>query len=309
VGVSAYSIRVAPGQPGDLDDAVTDHSGAESGDATPFGAAWRRAGHPVSRSIEAMEWDQLRVELATSTSRVGEVLRSAPPADAPVPGSAWSVGEVGAHLVSIPARYRRMLAGRVPFPDSLSALNEQELVAVGTSDLGVLADRLESETADLLAVLGDDGDRPVLFFGMQHTAAGVGGIWLGELLLHGRDLARGLSRPWVIRSEAAIAVTRGLLPTLPHFLSPGAAARAAGVYHLHLRGGDHWTIRVADGEATVEAGRPERADVHISAEPVTNLLVGYGRIPRWRAALTGSVVAWGRKPWLAARFGTLFAET
>jgi uncharacterized protein (TIGR03083 family) len=256
-----------------------------------------------------VEWGRLRDELSTTASRVGALLRSSPRGDAPVPGLAWSVGDVGAHLVTLPRRYTRMLTGGVPFPGSLSALNAHELAAVGTKNPEELADLLESETDDLLGRLGDDGGRPVPFFGMEHTVAGVGGILLGELLVHGLDLARALRRPWDITPGQAAAVAAGLLPTLPQFLVPGTAARAAGVYHLRLRGSDDWVIRVAGGEATVEQGRPDRADVHISAEPVTNMLVAYGRTPRWRAALTGSIVAWGRKPWLAVRFGSLFAET
>jgi len=262
----------------------------------------------ADRSLGEMEWAQLRAELLAAASRVGSLLRAAPAGDVPVPGLSWSVGQVGAHLVSVARRYDRMLGG-MPFPESLSALNEADLVAVGTLDPAELADLLEAETSNLLERLGEDGDQPVPFFGMRHTALGVGGILLGELLLHGLDLARALGRPWRIRSDQAMAVTRGLLPTLPNFLASGASERGAGAYHLHLRGGDDWTIRVTGDGATVQRGRPARADVHISAEPVTNLLLGYGRTSRWRAVLTGSVVAWGRKPWLAARFATLFAET
>lgn len=256
-----------------------------------------------------MEWGRLRGELAGTASRVGELLRAAPGGDAPVPGLSWSVGEVAAHLVTVPARYQRMLEGGMPFPESLSALNDAELDAVGTKDPAELANRLESETTNLLARLGDDGDQPVPFFGMQHTAAGVGGILLGELLVHGLDLARALDQPWVIRRDQAIAVSRGLLPALPNFITPVGVQRGKGIYHLHLRGGDDWTIRVDQGGATVEPDRPARADLHVSAEPVTNLLVAFARTPRWRAVLTGRIVAWGRRPWLAARFGTLFAET
>jgi hypothetical protein len=168
---------------------------------------------------------------------------------------------------------------------------------------------LVSNTRDLMAELGEDGDRPVPFFGMQHTAAGVGGVLLGELLVHGLDLARTFHRPWTIGPDQAIAVTRGVLPSLPYVVPPAAVAQAAGVYHLHLRGGDHWAVLVSNGAVTVERSHPARADLHISAEPVTNLLVGYRRIPRWRAALTGRIVAWGRKPWLATRFATLLVET
>jgi uncharacterized protein (TIGR03083 family) len=256
-----------------------------------------------------MDWERLRVAVHDSTARVADLLRRAPTGDVTVPGLTWSAGELGAHLVSVPRRYRRMLPGGIPFPQSLTALNETELREIGTFETTELADLLIVEAHQFMDALGADGDRPVPFFGMQHTAAGVAGILLGELLLHGLDLARALARPWGIRPDHTLAVTRGLLPTLPYVAPACGVGRASGTYHLHLRGGDDWSIVVSDDGLTVECSPPARADLHISAEPVTNLLVGYRRIPLWRAALTGRIVAWGRKPWLAVRFDALLQET
>lgn len=256
-----------------------------------------------------MEWATLREEIAARAGEIGDLLRAAPSGATPVAGLEWSVGELGAHLVSVPRRYVRMISEPTPFPEQLSALNEAEILAVGTTDPQDLAGLLRSETAVLLDVLGDDGDGSVPFFGMQHTAAGVGGIMLGELLLHGLDLARSLGRPWVVRPDQAIAVTRGLAPVLPHSVDHDVAAHATGTYHLRLRGGDDWTFLVRDGQVTAEQRRPARADVHVSADPVAFLLVGYEREPRWKALLRGRMVGWGRKPWLATRFSRLFVET
>jgi len=46
----------------------------------------------------------------------------------------------------------------------------------------------------------------------------------------------------------------------------------------------------------------------ISGDPVTFLLVGYGRMPLGRALLRGGVLAWGRRPWLGLRFNDHFAN-
>jgi len=259
--------------------------------------------------VSAVEWRQLQGELATSSAQVADLLRDFPSGSSSVPGLKWTVGELGAHLVSVPRRYRRMMETPEPFPESLSVVNDDEIRSVGSTDPQQLAGQLVSDVAELIRVLDDDGDRAVPFFGMHHTVQGIGGVMLGELLLHGLDLARPLRRPWPIRRDQAIAIVRGLLPSVSYSVDPKVAVKATGTYHLRIRGGDDWTIEVRDGGAQIERGRPGRADLHVSAEPVAFLLVGYGRMSRWRALISARMLAWGRKPWLALPFSKLFAET
>ena len=70
-----------------------------------------------------------------------------------------------------------------------------------------------------------------------------------------------------------------------------------------------WTVRVSGGQVAIERGRPERPDLRVSADPVTQLLAGHQHMSCWRALRSGRIIGWGRKPWLAARFAKLFVET
>src|SRR5205085_2011411 len=72
------------------------------------------------------------------------------------------------------------------------------------------------------------------------------------------------------------------------------------------RGLGGYRYAFTDGVLTVGPPDRGRADVHISSEPVTALLNAYGRIGPWRPALTGKVLVWGRRPWLAPGFPRLF---
>ncbi len=65
-------------------------------------------------------------------------------------------------------------------------------------------------------------------------------------------------------------------------------------------------MAIAHGTGVVtEAG--EKADSVITADPVAFLLIGFGRVPQLPQILRGKLRAGGRKPWLAAEFGTLLA--
>lgn len=256
-----------------------------------------------------MGWPQLRDEIITTTARVSDLLRALPDGDLPLSRVSWSAAELGAHLVSLARRYRRMVQTPQPFPASLSADNQRAMAAVSERDPGALADLLEADIAALLEAFGDDGEQPTWYFTVQHTVSGVGAIMLSELLLHGLDLARACGRSWPITRTQAVACLGGVLPAIIVAVDADVAPKATGTYHLHLRGGDDWTFRVHEGTVSVERGRPRRADLHISADPVVFLLNAYGLISSVRALLSGSIIAWGRRPWLAVRFSRLFAET
>jgi hypothetical protein len=256
-----------------------------------------------------MDWPRLREEITATTAKVGDLLRAFPDGGVRLSRVTWSAAELGAHLVSLPRRYRRMVGAPQPFPVSLSADNQRELDLVAERDPATLAGLLGTEVVALLDALGDDGGRQVWYFTREHTAAGLGGIMLNELLMHGRDLAGALRRPWPVTRAQAVACLRGILPAIVLAVDPAVVPKAAGTYHIHLRGGDDWTVRVHEGAVTVERGRPRRADVRLSADPVVFLGNAYGFVGPARALLSGGVVAWGRRPWLAGRFGRLFAET
>jgi uncharacterized protein (TIGR03083 family) len=256
-----------------------------------------------------VEWLALGDDVRGVASRVADLLRRLPAGDVPVGRGTWSVREVGAHLVTVVHRYRRMLDGSQAFPASIAEQNAAEIEALGERRLDALADALEADVADLLEALGEDGDRKVHYFAADHTAAGVAGILLGELLLHGLDLARTASEPWPVTKDQALAVIRGVVPTLVWFVDPRVAPKAEGTYHLHVRPVDDWSIVVSGGKAVIGAGRPAGADLHLSVDPVLFLLNAYGLMPTWKAVARGGSIVWGRKPWLAGRLSRLFVET
>jgi uncharacterized protein (TIGR03083 family) len=253
--------------------------------------------------------DVARGMLGSLSDRVARLLESAPDPRAPVPGLVWTVRDVGAHLAAGLEAYGSYAAGSTKavfditdIPGgSLTRSSRAVLDTESECDLAILGSRMRRGAADLLeASEGRATDEVVMWNGQPVGLGSLVGIGAGELLLHGSDLAKALGKSWPIAPDEARLVLSSALPLLPLLVNPETAANVTASYELQVRGGGRLTLEFARGTLTVgPAGKP--VDCHVSAEPVALLLVSYGRISQWRPALTGKMVAWGRRPWLGLR--------
>lgn len=155
--------------------------------------------------------------------------------------------------------------------------------------------------------MGRSGDGPVSWHnGLQITRAANTAIILGELVLHGLDLATALGRPWPIDPAHASVILAGYLPIMGTAVNPVAAAGHTGRYGLELRGAANVVVTFIDGVYGFEAPSEVPVDCQLSADPVTYLLVGTGRMSQWTAIAQGLISAGGAHPELAVAFGGLF---
>jgi uncharacterized protein (TIGR03083 family) len=251
----------------------------------------------------------VRAALDRAGDRFFDLVLSAPDAGRPVPGSEWTVGDVAAHVALGTEAYAGFAYGaREPFVDvsdiaggSLTRSSAGRLHDEPDRDLGALVVRARAALTSLLdSIEGRAGDEPVVWNGHEIALDAMVGLGLAEYLLHGRDVAVALHRPWPISPDDARLVLVSALPILPLLVNPATTRAVKATYDLRVRGGDRVTIAIDDGHMSV--GPPRRSvDCHVSAEPVALLLVAYGRRTQWIPVLTGKLVAWGRKPWLGLR--------
>ena len=198
------------------------------------------------------------------------------------------------------------------FPTRLAASNAASIAMVDHTDAGRLAELITVGAQRFLELVAAadpqmECETPWYGPGRTRTLDCLTALALGELTVHGYDIATGTGRPWPISAEHAKLIVGTVCPEMwPLVVRPEAGRGAPMTYEVRLRGdGPRYVIRVADGTAEVRAaGGP--VDCVISADPATFLLVVYGRMPLGRALLRGGMLAWGRRPWLGLRFKDLF---
>ncbi|WP_351228133.1 maleylpyruvate isomerase family mycothiol-dependent enzyme [Streptomyces sp. NPDC002133] len=251
-----------------------------------------------------------------TAEEIAALLRGVTDTGVPVPGSQWSLGEAAAHLAQANELMADLAAGTERgygdgTPQSLAAANEQALAAFDERGADPLADMIVAQAEAFLAASlktaeqGSAAATPLTPLGPMGLAE-LGSYLLTHMLGHGYDLARALGRPHMIDRTRVELTLPFLITAMPRVVNSAATTGLNARYSVRLRGGAGIGVTFTDGEVAVGTQAPGRPDCTILIEPVTFLLMALGRCAPWGAMARGRVLAWGRKPWLAPRFPTLF---
>ncbi|MFG2522309.1 maleylpyruvate isomerase family mycothiol-dependent enzyme [Streptomyces sp. NPDC048527] len=250
--------------------------------------------------------------IAAVAEQTAALLRSCADTAVPIPGAQWTVGEAAAHLMVANELMAGLAEGRqLPYgdgtPESLAEANAASLAAFTERDGAVLADGIVRHAhAFNEAACLRPADEPTLTPLGPMDLATLGSYLLTHILGHGYDIAVALRRPHMVDRERVELTLPFLTLAMPRVVDKRAAAGHDGCYQLRVRGGSRFAVTFADGVATVSAEPPRRPDCTIEAEPVTFFLLALGRCSPTRAIARGKILAWGRKPWRAPGFPTLF---
>ncbi len=227
-------------------------------------------------------------------------LRTVADSSTPVPGMAWTVADLGQHFAGLPWHFRELHEAGEGFdrPDDWAAWGDSRRAHITETDPEVLADLVESEYASIIAELRDGPDTR-WFYGFATSPATVAAMMVNEGVMHGRDLAgvTGAQPPTLEANEAHAAANATMLSS--HiFVDPDKAAQQPdGVYHIKFRGGKDFTWTKQGGELIVTEGKPPKADAHLNTDAGMFMMSSLGRIGQVKAALSGKMTSYGRKPW------------
>jgi len=265
---------------------------------------------------EPTSWPWVQNELRVVGDRVAASIGKVTDVDAIVPGLDWSTGDLIGHVGIIPFHMRDMMSRREPLvlPETaagVAAMGAERLSHFDDHSAPAIAARLPREIDTTLTELGEDPDLPAQWYTLQVPVRAVGGIMLSELVVHHLDLT-GLPALAADRREVtpdqARACLYGLTMAAPAVTNPDVAAKIPGTYVTRIEGGESFTIQVADGAASVVPGEVGKPDLVTTADPVAMLLASFGRLNPARAALTGKIRTWGRKPWRIPAVANLFRQ-
>ena len=254
----------------------------------------------------------LAVELRAAVERYAALARSAGDGARPLPGSAWTARDSVAHLATVAPRYSKFPHGTqrlAETPASLPALNAEEIQALGEQPVDELLTVLDDAVEAVIGQVEGYADQPpeYRFHGGELVGADVGlGILLGELLVHGWDLAKAMHRSWPITGQQASLIWSGVEPILQGWVQPEKSAGHQAAYQVHLSDSRPHVLCFTNGKLTTGLAPGRRIDCHVGGSPEAILLILYRRLSPWHATLTGHVLAWGRRPWLALSLADRF---
>ncbi|HUA40130.1 MAG TPA: maleylpyruvate isomerase family mycothiol-dependent enzyme [Streptosporangiaceae bacterium] len=146
----------------------------------------------------------------------------------------WTAADVAAHVITL---FRRGQGDerRSESPEATAALNALCLAEVTDRNPCTIADRIQTDGSTVLAnsrLIPDDVVFP-FHAGATCTVVSATAVILGELVIHGQDIARATGRDWPIDPLDAALILTGARPLLEHWLDAEGRQMLPGILDSH----------------------------------------------------------------------------
>lgn len=247
--------------------------------------------------------DELWDRIDAAQGRFVEICSTVPP-EGQAWRSEWTAREVAQHVLSVARRYRRLEfqepSGAGAGPGEIPLMNAEAMRPILHLSMQDVIAEIETEMATVRTVLPADmnlSEQLAFYAGATIDGAGALANLMGELAIHGHDVALGAGRRFSIDHRDAVLVINALVQVAPSFVQPDSGHLRVG---LRIRGGVPWMLDVADGRAL---SRPwavgEPVDAVVRGPARTLLFALYKRHSIAESIRRGMIVTGGRRPWKA----------
>jgi uncharacterized protein (TIGR03083 family) len=195
----------------------------------------------------------------------------------------WTARDVLAHLCTVARRYISVprLAAT---PREVDAINAEEMSALDGVPVEELLGKFERGFARYREVWGPMGPEHMWPFhgGGQLPTWALRANWLGEMTLHGYDVASAAGVEWSVGDEDAQELLVFLRQIVPVYARPGSSMAVA----VAPESGPAWTIRIGAERAETVDGA-EDAEATVSGPAWLLVLLLYQRTPPARPSVAG----------------------
>ena len=270
--------------------------------------------HLLTGAVE-VDFEKGLDSLRSAGRRFTNLVRAIEGPDTRTRGLDWTLGELAAHVLQV-FRYdlENARGTSEPFPiidgdfiASGRAHNDRMIESEPERDPKKLAALLDEVIEQFIDVAAERDPRQWTLLAGDNamTLANLVGTLLGEVILHGYDIAQTTGKRLTIEPEAARQAVYATAATLPLAVDEEATRDLDVRLEMRIRGGERFTIHLDHGAARTERAGG-RADLYMSSDPVAYLLVGFGRTSPWPQVLKGKMLSWGRRPSIAIKLPTFF---
>ena len=264
-----------------------------------------------------VEFDEAIQTLCELGNRFSALVESIPDGARRAGGLEWTLAETAVHVWRSFDYYAASIKGErivesspapgESFSEYVARENRAQIDAEPERDVAKIARALPSSIDNFVEVARKVGPGAAATFAASYTEESTTSVCalVCELVVHGYDIAHTFGAKWDVGPRAAVLAVYSTSAALGLGLDKAAAANTDIHVGIRLRHGSPFSIRIRDGEAWCEVTE-DKPDVHVLADPLAYLMVGFGRMPVLRPLLRGKLLVWGRKPWLLLTVPKLF---
>src|SRR5207302_4913179 len=152
--------------------------------------------------------------------------------------------------------------------DELGSVNARAIAAFPERNGAQLADRLLADVEHFLEIsAGLPADSKIAWHeGYPLSLGALVWVGVGEMVIHGYDIAIAAKKPWPIDRQLAYQILNGAGEAWPLFVDRKNVRGVTASYEISLRGGPKQVFRFVDGRLTVEPPSSKPVDCRISAD-------------------------------------------